>query len=367
MSYTFRLTQFEIVNPRSGFPVFGGTDTATVWLTLVSAGRAYGTLLRSMGDVQKGWHPVGLDFPNIEIPDPQDFVFLNFGIVNAGHANPDDLKAALANAGTALAGAGPPFDMFLTPDLPPQVGLLNTAGIAAFDLLAGLVGADCDGTVVRHQICGTRGGFDAKFGPGIRSVTQTMAQQGDPSPRGCGDTSLYRVTLTFIRTDDQPVRGPDPDSTFLIMSRASGLVLDIPDASNDPGVQVQQYPENGGDNQKWRLEPVGDNSWKIRSVSSGLVLDVEHASGDNHARVIQWPDTGGRNQQWGFDLVQDPLDAADTRSLLAPLNNFSYFKVRSRNSGKVMDVPASNSAPQTLVQQYDDNNGFNQDWQLIRV
>jgi hypothetical protein len=31
----------------------------------------FGTLLRSIGDVQHGWHPVEIGFPNISIDDPQ--------------------------------------------------------------------------------------------------------------------------------------------------------------------------------------------------------------------------------------------------------------------------------------------------------
>src|SRR5262249_29202810 len=116
----------------------------------------------------------------------------------------------------------------------------------AFNFLAGLLGVGCDGIVVKQQVCGLRSDFDNKFAAGTRTVTQTLAQPGDPSPRFCGDNSLYKVTLTYIRTDDQPVRGTDPDSKFLIMSRASGLVLDIPDASSRPGVQIQQFPEKGG-------------------------------------------------------------------------------------------------------------------------
>ncbi len=261
--------------------------------------------------------------------------------------------------------------MFLTPDLPLQVGILNAEGVAAFDFLAGLLGGgvNCDGTVARQQIVGTRGAFDAKFPPGVRSVTQTITQPGDPSPGGCGENSLYRVTLTYIRTDGQPVRGPDPDSTFLIMNRGSGLVLDIPDASNAPGVRVQQYPENGGDNQKWRLEPVDDNRnwWRIRSVSSGLVLDVENASHDNNAHVNQFPDHGGPNQQWEFLPVGDGGGVIEgfLQQPLGPRNTF--FEIASRESGKVLDVPASTSAPQTPIQQYDANNGYNQAWQLIRV
>src|SRR5262249_4703152 len=126
-------------------------------------------------------------------------------------------------------------------------------------------------------------------------------------------------------------------------------------------------PENGGDNQKWKLVPVGGNWWKIQSVSSRLVLDVEHASHDNHARILQFPDNGGRNQQVG--VVPAVGDGAVNEGFLPlPMGPQTTFcGVASRERGKVLDVPASNAAAQTPIQQYDANNGFNQDWQLIRV
>jgi hypothetical protein len=175
--------------------------------------------------------------------------------------------------------------------------------------------------------------------------------------------------MTFIRTDGQPVLGPDPDSTFVIMNRSSGLVLDIPGASNKEGIQIQQFPENGGDNQKWKLVPVGGNWWvtKIQSVSSGLVLDVEHASNDNHVRILQWPDNGGLNQRWEFVEVRD-AGAANEGFLHLPIGPKNvFFKIRSQKSVKVLDVPAASSDANTLIQQFDDNNGFNQHWQLISV
>jgi len=45
----------------------------------------------------------------------------------------------------------------------------------------------------------------------------------------------------------------------------------------------------------------------------------------------------------------------------------AFFKIRSRNSSKVLDIPASSADASTLVWQFDDNNRFNQHWPLIRV
>jgi hypothetical protein len=191
-----------------------------------------------------------------------------------------------------------------------------------------------------------------------------------PSQQGCGGNSLYKVTLTVIRTDNgQPVP-PSPNSAFVIMSRCSGLALGIPDAPNpNKPTQLQQFPESGGAYQNWRLVPTEGNFFKIQSVGSGLVLDVEHSSGDNQARILQWPDNSGRNQQWEFVPVGE--DSAVNEGFLHflpfPFPKTTFFKIRNRNSRKVVDVPASRSDAGTPIQQYEDHNGFNQHWQLIPV
>jgi hypothetical protein len=368
MPYTFRLDQFQIVSPRSG-GVLGGTDTDFVSLTLKVGDRLFGTLTKPMGDVQEGWHPVGLEFANIYIDDAQTPICLNFLITNAGNAG-DLIQARLAAAGDDLTGAALGGNV-LGVALQPEAAILLAAEVQSFDLLLNILGRSCDGLVASAQVEAPRSDFDNQFAAGLHSLTGTVAFPGMLSQQGCGGNSLYNVTMTFLRTDDLAVTGPDPNSTFVIMNRSSGLVLDIPNAAINPGIQIQQFPENGGDNQKWRLVPVpGDNNWwitKIQSVSSGLVLDVEHSSNDNHARVLQWPDHGGRNQQWEFDLGQED-GAVNEGFLHFPAGpKTTFFKIRNRNSGKVLDVPASKSEANTLIQQYDDNNGFNQHWQLIRA
>ena len=368
MPYTFRLDQFQILNPRSG-GVFGGTDTDYVSLTLKVGDRLFGTLVKSMGDVQQGWHPVGLEFANVSIDDARAPVCLNFLIANAGNAG-NLIEGRLAAAGDDLTGAAFQGEI-LGATLPPEAALLVVAGVQSFDLLLSALVADCDGVVASAQVEASRDDFDKQFALGVHSITRTVTFPGTLSPQGCGGASLYRVTMTFLQTGDPPVLGPDPDSTFVIMNRSSGLVLDVPGVSRNPGVQIQQFPENGGDNQKWRLVPVPglNNYWitRIQSVSSGMILDVEHASNDNHARVLQWPDNAGRNQEWEFALVANGGDVNEGFLPLPIGPKTAFFKIRNRNSGKVLDVPAASADANTLIQQFDDNNGFNQHWQLICV
>jgi hypothetical protein len=366
MPYTFGLDQFQIVNPRSG-GLFSGTDTDFVSLTLKVGDRLFGTLTKAMGDVQQGYHPVGLVFPNIPIDNPQVPICLNFLITNAGH-NGNIIEERLSAAGDDLTGAVLGGTV-LGVAIPPEAAIMLALELQTFNALLALLGADCDGLVASGQIEGLRSDFDNQFAAGVHTYTRTVAFPGMPSPSGCGDNSLYKVTMTFMRIDDRPVIAPDPNSTFVIMNRSSGLVLDIPDASASAGIQVQQYPENGGDNQKWRFVPSSrdPNFFKIKSVSSGLLLDVEHSSQDNHARVLQWPDNEGANQHWAFDLFG--ADAADNEGFLhLPMGEKNlFFTIRNRNSGKVLDVPDARSDANTLIQQYDNHEGYMQHWQLIRA
>jgi hypothetical protein len=59
-----------------------------------------------------------------------------------------------------------------------------------------------------------------------------------------------------------------------IVSKASGEVFDVPGFATADGVKIQQYRDNGGTNQQWRLVPLQGGYVKIQSVSSGKVLDV---------------------------------------------------------------------------------------------
>jgi hypothetical protein len=80
-------------------------------------------------------------------------------------------------------------------------------------------------------------------------------------------------------------------------------VLDVEGASAADGARIIQWEPNGGANQRWRFEPVGQNRFRIVSVATGKVLDVQSASPANGAQLIQWPWNGGPNQQWTLNLV----------------------------------------------------------------
>ena len=69
---------------------------------------------------------------------------------------------------------------------------------------------------------------------------------------------LFTITgilaLAFSISTLVMAQSPEP-LTFVIKSRVSGKVLDIPGYSNSDHAQIQQVADNGGINQEFRLEP----------------------------------------------------------------------------------------------------------------
>lgn len=68
--------------------------------------------------------------------------------------------------------------------------------------------------------------------------------------------------------------------------------------SMDNGAEVQQWDYWGGDNQKWDLVPQEGGSFSVRSKHSGKVLDIRAVSLDNGAALQQYDWWGGQNQQF---------------------------------------------------------------------
>jgi len=58
-----------------------------------------------------------------------------------------------------------------------------------------------------------------------------------------------------------------------------------------------QWNDTGSNEFLWSLVPSG-NYYKIVSRNSGKVLDVYQASVNDGGTIVQWTDNGGTNQLW---------------------------------------------------------------------
>jgi hypothetical protein len=140
------------------------------------------------------------------------------------------------------------------------------------------------------------------------------------------------------------------ETYYKIVNRNSGKVLDIPSNSTQNGIDIIQYTYNGGLNQKWIIEDIGDEKYKVIACGSNKLLEVEGWSTRNGAIIDQWTDNGGNNQVWE----------------LTDLDN-GYYKISNLNSGKVLDVKDESTSNNADVIQYTYTGNENQQWELIEV
>ncbi|MBB6678031.1 RICIN domain-containing protein [Cohnella lubricantis] len=133
---------------------------------------------------------------------------------------------------------------------------------------------------------------------------------------------------------------------YRIVSVDNDLALDVYQQSTSNNANVDVWSYWGGNNQKWRIEAVG-NYFRIVNVNSGKALDAGGTG--NNANVLQYDYWGGDNQQWSIVYT----------------GNGDQYRIVNRASGRALDV--SGSANGDNVQIYDWWGGDNQKWRIIQV
>src|SRR3982751_5220267 len=103
------------------------------------------------------------------------------------------------------------------------------------------------------------------------------------------------------------------------------------------------------DDRAHRRRDRGGGYFRLRSRHSGKVLDVSGASTADGGAIVQWTDNNATNQQFSLQDVD------------------GYIQLISRNSGKAVEVQGASTADGANVVQYADWNGANQQWQLVKL
>ncbi|MEH0156390.1 RICIN domain-containing protein [Limibacter armeniacum] len=140
------------------------------------------------------------------------------------------------------------------------------------------------------------------------------------------------------------------EGTFRISAKHSQKVLDVDACSTTAGANVQQWPWNGADCQKWTVQATADGYYELISVVSGLALDVDACLSVSGQNVQQWTSNGANCQRWGFEEVET-----------------GYYRIISKNGKKVLDVSACSTADGANVQLWDWIGGDCQRWLLTSV
>lgn len=86
---------------------------------------------------------------------------------------------------------------------------------------------------------------------------------------------------------------------FKLISYVSGKAMSVSNDSLGTGAQIWAWDYSSDPSQQWDLVDAGSGWYNIKNVRSGLLLDVSYASTADNAEVWQWTsNNGGANQKW---------------------------------------------------------------------
>lgn len=148
----------------------------------------------------------------------------------------------------------------------------------------------------------------------------------------------------------------------------SNKVLDVWWSMQDNGVGLHQWTANGVNsaNQHWALQRNAEGYYQITARHSGKALDVQNSNQTEGGMVIQFTPNGGAAQQWlieeracttggGSGTVATPPTAV--------IDPTKCYRLQSRSSGKVLNVPAGLPYDGVQIRQ---NTNTDQPWQKWR-
>ena len=93
------------------------------------------------------------------------------------------------------------------------------------------------------------------------------------------------------------------EGTYLIINSASGLAMDVANASDAWGANILLWTPHGGDSQIWAVTQ-HDNGWQLICSLTGKSADVENGKiGTDGTNIRQWEDNNANAQRWDIDEV----------------------------------------------------------------
>lgn len=144
-------------------------------------------------------------------------------------------------------------------------------------------------------------------------------------------------------------------------SLSDNMSLDVYGAKPiGPGTNLQLYTFNGGDNQKWIIKDAGDGYYYLVSKGSGLYIDVSNNSTANGTNILMYSYNGGNNQKFKFVPTEVNTDVQTYSNGVYSIKSFL-------NTNKVIDINKGLRFEGTNILLYENGNKNNQLWYLSYV
>jgi len=171
---------------------------------------------------------------------------------------------------------------------------------------------------------------------------------GDYADLSSGGINFANQVSSFRVDGAATAAGAVPNGTYQIVNRNSGKLAEVAGASTANGGVMDQFSNNGGTNQVWRVVAQGSGQYEILNVNSGKALEVPGSSTTDGVQLDQSSWNGGNNQKWTFTATSG-----------------GYYTIKNVNSGQAMNVSGSSTADGAKVDQWPDDGGTAKQWQLV--
>ncbi|GAA3779531.1 family 43 glycosylhydrolase [Streptomyces phyllanthi] len=188
--------------------------------------------------------------------------------------------------------------------------------------------------------------------------------RNDTSTNGCDNNRTTRAQKFTWNADGTPnfgtpvalgttLAGPAGETAatptaYTLVNRNSGKCLDVEGGNTADGTNIFQWTCNGGTNQKWRIEDLGNDTSRLVNVRTGKVMDTTNCATADGTDIRQWSWLNNNCQK--FRLVYTATG--------------DYVRIVNENSGKVADVANCSAADGADVRLWSWLNNNCQQWQL---
>lgn len=171
------------------------------------------------------------------------------------------------------------------------------------------------------------------------------------------------------------------DGYYYIINKLNGLALDIEGAVSKNGTNVEVYEKNSGKNQMFKFtkteftQTINNGKYMIMASSNkNKVIDIENASKENGANVELWEANGGTNQSFNIEYIGNgyyTIEALCSKKLLTLKNgniiqqednksdeqkwtiqkedNSGNFSIRCKSNDAYMDIYGNNMSNGTNI------------------
>lgn len=214
---------------------------------------------------------------------------------------------------------------------------------------------------------GTDGAVQAFVGASERLALTTsyrfFCKDRDVFYNGDGPRRDYTVTIPGAGNAERLLNitwGADVQplisGRYIIVNRFSGKVMEVPNGSTNYGVVLDQNTYTGASNQLWDVYPLPSNNggdlsyYTMTAAHDGVTADESNWSYNNGNSIIQWGTGANLVEHWFFEYAGN-----------------GYFYIRSRWSGKYLDVAGPSGNNGASIIQWSGLNRSSQQWRLIPV